>query len=96
MGRRLGIDEAQLQIRHRIYDELPEMGQCMLRYWKGEKGSAATLQPWCDCDASKLVQRRDSVEEFCYRDRMYFLQYNILLGGVVVFIVRSLRFASSN
>ncbi|XP_078368375.1 uncharacterized protein LOC144652233 isoform X3 [Oculina patagonica] len=70
LGRRLGISEPKLQEIHEAHDQLSEKGYYMLKYWKQEKGSAATYQALRDALQHKLVQRQDLAEQFCFIDDM--------------------------
>ncbi len=74
LGRRLGISEPKLQEIHEAHDQLSEKGYYMLKYWKQEKGSAATYQALRDALQHKLVQRQDLAEQFCFIDGNYNLR----------------------
>lgn len=66
LGRRLGIEEGNLEQILDLYKELSEKAYRMLRHWKGINGSAATYQILGQALQNKLVNLRNLAEEFCY------------------------------
>ena len=75
LGRRLDVNDAELQEINQGHDQLSEKGYHMLKHWRQKKGSSATYQALCDGLKHKLVLRQDLAEKFCYFDGNYFLQY---------------------
>ena len=72
-GRRLGLQDAELQEINRGHDQLSEKGYYMLKYWKQRKGSAATYLALCEALQDTLVDRKDLAEKFCYINGNQFL-----------------------
>ena len=83
LGRRLSLQDAELQEISRGHDQLSEKGYYMLKDWRQKKGSAATYQALCEGLEHKLVQRQDLAEKFCHVDGNYFVQYKSNVGTVV-------------
>ena len=75
LGRRLDVNDAELQEINHGHDQLSEKGYHMLKHWRQKKGSSATYQALCDGLKHRLVLRKDLAEKFCYFDGNYFLQY---------------------
>ena len=74
LGRRLDIDEVQLEKIERANNELSERGHGMLKYWKNENGPAATYLVLYHALKHKSVQRAVLAEKFCTIGGKYFLQ----------------------
>lgn len=70
LGRRLGVDEEDLEEIDKAYPLLSEKGYRTLKHWK-QKGAIATYQALCDALQHKLVQRQDLAEKFCYIEGNY-------------------------
>lgn len=65
LGRRLGIEDSELEGISQCYHRLSEKGYQMLKLWKQKEGSAATYQA-LNCQLRhKLVRRQDLAEKFC-------------------------------
>ena len=65
LGRRLGIEDSELQLISQSSDQLSKKGYQMLKLWKQKKGSAATYQAVCDALQHRRVNRQDLAEQFC-------------------------------
>ena len=78
LGRRLKVEESELQDIEQRYQQLCERGYHMLMHWKRKNGSAATYQILNAALQHELVQRKDLAEQICYNHGNYFQQLWII------------------
>ena len=74
LGRRLEVEESELQDIKQGYRQLCERGYHMLMHWKRKSGSAATYQILNAALQHELVQRKDLAEQICSKHGNYFQQ----------------------
>ena len=78
LGRRLGVEELELQDIEQRHRQLCERGYHMLMGWKHKDGSAATYQILNAALQHELVQRKDLAQQICYNQGNYFQQLWII------------------
>ena len=72
LGRRLGVQEPELESIEQNHKYLEKRGYAMLMHWKQKNGSAATYQILKAALQHKLVQRKDLAEQICDNHGNYF------------------------
>ena len=72
LGRRLGVQEPELENIEQRHKDLEKRGYAMLMHWKQKNGSEATYQILKAALQHKRVQRKDLAEQICDNHGNYF------------------------
>ena len=72
LGRRLGVEEAELENIEQRHKDLEKRGYAMLMHWKQKNSSAATYQILNAALQDERVQRKDLAEQICDNHGNYF------------------------
>ena len=75
LGRRLGVEEAELENIEQRHKDLEKRGYAMLMHWKQKNGSEATYQILNAALQDELVQCKYLAEKICYNHGNYFQQH---------------------
>ena len=65
LGRRLKIEEAELEALNQENEKLSEKAFAMLKKWKQKNASEATYRCLYDALCHKLMNRKDLAQEIC-------------------------------
>ena len=66
LGRRLKVQEQELESIDAQYKTLSEKGFQMLKHWAQKRGSSATYRVLSGALKDKLLERKDLSEMYCY------------------------------
>ena len=75
LGRRLGVEEEELENIEQRHKDLEKRGYDMLMHWKQKNGSEATCQILIAALQDDRVQRKDLAEGICNNHGNYLQQH---------------------
>ena len=78
LGRRLGVEEPELENIEQRHKDLEKRGYAMLMHWKQKNGSEATYQILIAALQDDRVQCKDLAEEICNNHGNYLQQHRLI------------------